>query len=75
MIRATRHLDDYRLPSLSLAPLVGRLDRVGIIEHSIRSVPAPELGHCADDAGRALGLACSLPDDPDAQRVAEACLR
>ncbi len=63
------------LPRANLAPLLTRLDRFGIVEHARGSVPAPESGHCTDDAGRALGLAVALPRDPDARTVATACLR
>ncbi len=63
------------LPRATLAPLRARIDDVGIIEHSRRRVPAPEFGHCIDDAGRALGLASQLGHDPDASTVAEACMR
>lgn len=63
------------LPRATLSPLRVRIDDVGIIEHARGPVPAPEFGHCIDDAGRALGLAGRLCDDPDASMVADACLR
>jgi hypothetical protein len=63
------------LPRATLSPLRVRIDDVGIIEHARGPVPAPEFGHCIDDAGRALGLAGQLRDDPDAAMVAAACLR
>ncbi|HYN33715.1 MAG TPA: hypothetical protein VES40_13900 [Ilumatobacteraceae bacterium] len=62
------------LPRATLSPLRARIDDVGIIEHARGPVPAPEFGHCIDDAGRALGLAGQLWDDPDASMVAAACL-
>jgi hypothetical protein len=64
-----------RLPRASLAPLVRRLDHVGVMEHARGPVPSAEYGHCTDDAGRALGLAVMLDGDPDAEVVASACLR
>ena len=63
------------MPQATLAPLRVRIDRVGLIEHARGPVPAPEFGHCIDDAGRALGLASQLWRDPDAVIVAAACLR
>jgi hypothetical protein len=63
------------LPRATLRPLRVRIDDVGIIEHARGPVPAPEFGHCVDDAGRALGLAGQLWNDPDASMVADACLR
>jgi hypothetical protein len=65
----------HLLPRATLSTLRARIDDVGIIEHARGPVPAPELGHCIDDAGRALGLAGQLCDDPDASMVADACLR
>ena len=59
---------------MSFAPLVARLDHVGLIEHSRGRVPAPEFGHCTDDAGRALALASSLSRLPGALLVASACI-
>ncbi len=62
------------LPLPTLNPLVARLSPVGIMEHSIGATPEASLGHCVDDAGRALGMAAFLPDDPNAERVALACM-
>ncbi len=62
------------VPTPSLAALIPRLDDVGIIEHARGARPDRSSGHCSDDAGRALGLACLLASDPDAPRVATACL-
>lgn len=61
-------------PVASLAALVDRIDSVGIVEHARGPNPSPEFGHCTDDAGRALGLAGQLADDPRAATVAVACL-
>jgi hypothetical protein len=47
---------------------------IGIVEHARHADPRPELGCCTDDAGRALALACRLPTDPDAHRIATAAL-
>lgn len=63
------------LPVPRLAPLVARLDDVGIVEHARGATPVPDFGHCAEDAGRALGLAALLSSDPDAEVVSSACLR
>ena len=57
-----------------LQPIADRLDDVGLIEHARGPVPEPAFGHCTDDAGRALGLAAAMPDDPLAELVAAACL-
>ena len=62
-------------PSPTLDALRARIDCVGVIEHSVGSVPDPRSGHCIDDAGRALGLASRLAADPDAEFVAAVCLR
>jgi len=62
-------------PRATLGALRARIDRVGVIEHSIGSVPDPTSGHCLDDAGRALAIASRLAADPDAEFVATACLR
>lgn len=62
-------------PSPTLQALRARIDRVGLIEHSVGSVPDPTSGHCIDDAGRALGMASRLAADPDAEFVAAVCLR
>lgn len=64
-----------RLPHPTLAPLVDRLDHIGIVEHSRGAEPTAEFGHCTDDAGRALGLAVQLSADPGARVLASACLR
>jgi hypothetical protein len=74
-VRPLQHGLPARLPLASLAPLVWRLDDVGVIEHARGPVPSAEYGHCTDDAGRALGLAVMLDDDPDAKVLASACLR
>ncbi|MBI5089727.1 MAG: glycosyltransferase [Actinobacteria bacterium] len=58
----------------SLAPIVARLDGVGLIEHAVGSTPSPTSGHCADDAGRALAVAARMRWDPDAVVVIDACL-
>lgn len=63
-----------RLPAVSLAPLRPLLDDVALIEHSMLQVPDPSSGHCSDDAGRALALACRMPGDPQARVLAERCL-
>jgi hypothetical protein len=52
------------LPGPSLRPLIGLLDDVAIIEHARLDRPDPSSGHCVDDAGRALVLACRAPTDP-----------
>lgn len=62
------------LPPAGLSPLAGLLDEVAVIEHSIGQVPDPTSGHCVDDAGRALILACRLPHEPLAATVATRCL-
>jgi hypothetical protein len=62
-------------PRATLGALRARIDHVGVIEHSIGSVPDPTSGHCIDDAGRALAIASRLAADPDAGFVATACLR
>ena len=62
------------VPVPTLNPLVARLSPIGIVEHSIGAIPEPSLGHCVDDAGRALGMAAFLPDDPNAERLALACM-
>jgi hypothetical protein len=62
-------------PRATLDALRVRIDRVGLIEHSIGSVPDPTSGHCIDDAGRALGMANLLAADLDAEFVAAVCLR
>ncbi len=64
-----------RLPNPTLAPLVARLDHIGIVEHSYGHEPTADFGHCTDDAGRALGLAVQLARDPGASSVASSCLR
>jgi hypothetical protein len=63
-----------RLPAVTLAPLRALLDDVALIEHSVLAVPDPTSGHCTDDAGRALALACTMPNDAEARPVAERCL-
>ena len=51
-------------PAPTLQPLVALLDDVAIIEHARFDRPDPTSGHCVDDAGRALVLACLVPTDP-----------
>ena len=63
-----------RLPRVSMIPVLRLMDEVGIVEHSNGSVPDPSQGHCTDDAGRALGLAASLPRDLASAEIAERCL-
>lgn len=58
----------------SLRPLLDRIDEIGVVEHSHGSNLAPELGHCTDDAGRALALAAALSDDTESRAIASACL-
>ena len=58
----------------SFTALLARLDPVGLVEHSHGRIPSPELGHCTDDAGRALGLAARLYPQPGTLEVADACL-
>jgi hypothetical protein len=62
-------------PPPSLRHLARLTDAVGIVEHARGRDPAPALGHCTDDAGRALALASRLADDPDARRIAQVALR
>lgn len=57
-----------------MIPLLRLMDDVGIVEHSIGSVPDPAQGHCTDDAGRALGLAAMLPKDLASPEIALRCL-
>jgi hypothetical protein len=52
-----------RLPPASLQPLRGLLDDVAIVEHARYGDADPASGHCVDDAGRALVLACELSSD------------
>lgn len=66
--------DDIGLPVPSLSGLWALFDDVALIEHAIGAVPDERSGHCVDDAGRALGLACRLADDPIAEAVAATCL-
>jgi hypothetical protein len=63
-----------RLPAVSLSPLRSLLDDTALIEHSVLQVPDPSSGHCTDDAGRALALACTMPGDPAAITLAKRCL-
>lgn len=64
-----------RLPHPTLAPLVQRLDHIGIVEHSRGPEPTADFDHCTDDAGRALGLSVQLAADPASSLVASSCLR
>lgn len=63
-----------RLPRPTLVPLLRLVDRVGLIEHADRHRPDPRLGHCTDDAGRALGLSAELHDDLAAEVLSHVCL-
>jgi hypothetical protein len=63
-----------QLPPAGLSPLAGLLDEVAVIEHSIGQIPDPSSGHCVDDAGRALIVACRLPHEPLAAIIATRCL-
>ncbi len=63
-----------RLPAVSLYPLRRLLDDVGIIEHATYDRPDPHSGHCIDDAGRALTVACMVPSDPLAGELAGSCV-
>jgi len=58
-------------PLASLSHIAALSTSVGIAEHARFDRPRWDLGYCTDDAGRALALACQLPDDPDARGVAE----
>lgn len=58
----------------TLAPLLARFTKVGIVEHSIGATPDPTSGHCTDDAGRALGVAALLNGDELADEIAIRCL-
>ncbi len=49
-------------------------DGIGLLEHARLTRPREETGYCTDDAGRALALACRLPDDPAARRIASVTL-
>jgi hypothetical protein len=70
---ALRALDET-LPAVSLSPLRALVDDVAVIEHSVLRVPDPTSGHCSDDAGRALVLACTMSDDPVARTLAQRCV-
>jgi hypothetical protein len=59
-----------RLPGVSLQPLRALLDDVAIVEHARFDHADPASGHCVDDAGRALLIACQLPTDPLAGELA-----
>ncbi|HYA45831.1 MAG TPA: hypothetical protein VED59_09490, partial [Acidimicrobiales bacterium] len=59
------------VPAPSLRHLLSLCDEVGLAEHARLDRPRPEGGYCTDDAGRALALASRLPQDPDAQSLAE----
>lgn len=63
-----------RLPGVSLQPLSALLDDVSVVEHARLERPDPASGHCVDDAGRALALACQLPADPLAGELARRTL-
>lgn len=72
---ASRLIGMSELPEPTLAPLMNRLDDVGVVEHARLDRPAAELGHCTDDAGRTLVIAAQLSTDPDVDEVARVCLR
>lgn len=67
--------DDARLPHPTLEPIVRRIDAIGVVEHAVGRRPTAAHGHCTDDAGRALGVAVRIADDPRCGLVASACLR
>lgn len=58
------------LPRPSLRHLARLTDVVGVVEHARLAEPRRDLGYCTDDAGRLLAVACRLPGDPDAHRLA-----
>jgi hypothetical protein len=62
------------IPPPTLEHLSQMLGPFGLFEHARNDKPRPENGYCTDDAGRALALACRLPGDPQAERLAEATL-
>ena len=61
-------------PAPSLRHVARLTDDIGTSEFARLDRPRPELGYCADDAGRALALASRLPADPDAHRIATSTL-
>lgn len=61
---------ELQLPGPSLDPLGGLLDDVAIIEHARLDRADRSSGHCVDDAGRALAVACRAPTDPRSCDVA-----
>lgn len=63
-----------RLLPLALSPLLALVDDIAVIEHAVLEVPDPRSGHCVDDAGRALALACMMDRDPAAGELAASCL-
>jgi hypothetical protein len=63
-----------RLPTVSLQPMAALLDTTSVIEHAVLDAPDPSLGHCVDDAGRALMVACLLPNDSLSGELASRCL-
>ena len=58
----------------SLRYVASLTDENGIVEHAERDRSQREDGYCTDDAGRLLGLAARLSDDPEAERLAHASL-
>jgi hypothetical protein len=62
------------IPRPSLSHLKALLGPYGLFEHACGPLPRHGNGYCTDDAGRALALACRLPDDPHAEELAEATL-
>ena len=61
-------------PVASLRHLAELTDDQGVVEHALHALPRREYGYCTDDAGRLLGLASRLGDDPHAARLADAAL-
>jgi hypothetical protein len=62
------------LPAPSLRHLKTLSGPLGVFEHARFREPWPEHGYCTDDAGRALALACRLPEDPYAEELAHLSL-
>jgi hypothetical protein len=61
-------------PRPSLRHLAHLTDDVGIFEHAHLDQRRVDLGYCTDDAGRLLGLASTMAQDPDAHRLATVAL-
>jgi hypothetical protein len=62
------------LPGPSLRHLKTLSGPFGLFEHARFAKPRLEHGYCTDDAGRALALACRLPEDPYAEELAHLSL-